>query len=85
MCRVLNIPKSTYYYISKKTSEPDPIIADVIEIFKKSRKNYGTRKIKHQLEAKGIIASRRRIGRIMRENGLVSNYTVAQQSAQTAC
>lgn len=78
MCKVLNIPKSTYYYISKKTNGVDPIIADVIEIFKKSRKNYGTRKIKHQLEAKGIVASRRRIGRIMRENGLVSNYTVAQ-------
>nr|WP_145972670.1 IS3 family transposase [Acetobacterium woodii] len=78
MCRVLNIPKSTYYYISKKTNGVDPIIADVIEIFKMSRKNYGTRKIKHQLEVKGIVASRRRIGRIMRENGLVSNYTVAQ-------
>lgn len=78
MCKVLNIPKSTYYYISKKISKPDPIIADVIEIFKKSRRNYGTRKIKHQLESKGIVASRRRIGRIMRENGLVSNYTIAQ-------
>ncbi|WP_408626124.1 IS3 family transposase [Acetobacterium woodii] len=30
-----------------------------------------TCQIKHQLEAKGIVASRRRIGRIMRENGLV--------------
>jgi hypothetical protein len=57
MCRDLNIPKNTFYYISKKTSKPDRIIADVIEVFKKSRKNYGTRKIKHQLEAKGIVAS----------------------------
>lgn len=78
-CANLNIPQSTYYYISKKINEVDPIIADAIEIFNKSRKNYGTRKIKHQLEAKGIVASWRRIGRIMWENGLVSNYTVAHK------
>ena len=46
--------------------------------FHKSRQNYGTRKIKPELKKKGIIASRRRIGRIMKENGLVSKYTVAQ-------
>ncbi|WP_420869119.1 IS3 family transposase [Acetobacterium wieringae] len=78
MCKDVNIPQSTYYSISKKTNIVDPIIMDVIEIFNNSRKNYGTRKIKHQLEAKGIVAYRRRIGRIMRHNGLVSNYTVAQ-------
>lgn len=32
----------------------------------------------NNLIAKGVIASRSRIGRIIRENGLVSNYTVAQ-------
>lgn len=78
MCDVLGIPKSTFYYTSKKTAEPDPIINDVIEIFKSSRRNYRTRKIKYELKDCGIIASRRRIGRIMKENGLVSNYTVAQ-------
>ena len=78
MCNVLGIPKSTFYYTSKKIAEPDPIINDVIEIFKSSRRNYGTRKIKYELKNRGIIASRRRIGRIMKENGLVSNYTVAQ-------
>ncbi|MBI4857026.1 MAG: IS3 family transposase [Acetobacterium woodii] len=78
MCDVLGIPKSTFYHTSKKTAEPDPIINDVIEIFKSSRRNYGTRKIKYELKDRGIIASRRRIGRIMKENGLVSNYAVAQ-------
>lgn len=78
MCKVLQIRKSTFYYVSKKTGKSDSFIPHVIEIFKASRKNYGTRKIKHELEKRGIIASRRRIGRIMMENGLVSNYTVAQ-------
>ncbi|WP_148277962.1 IS3 family transposase, partial [Paenibacillus popilliae] len=39
---------------------------------------YGTRKIKVKLHERGIVVSRRRIGRIMKEQGLVSTYTVAQ-------
>ncbi len=50
----------------------------IIDIFKSSRNNYGTRKIKIELAKKGKTVSRRRIGRIMKMNGLVSNYTVAQ-------
>ncbi len=62
----------------RKSNAEDELTAAILEIFQKSRKNYGTRKIKHELEKLGMIASRRRIGRIMKENGLVSNYTVAQ-------
>jgi transposase InsO family protein len=80
MCLVLSIPRSTYYYELSRIPEnaQDPLTEDVVAIFKASRNNYGTRKIKKELDAKGKVASRRRIGRIMRENGLVSNYTVAQ-------
>ena len=81
MCAVLNLPRSTYYYEAKECSEEDPATKDVIRIFKESRRNYGTRKIKKQLDKKHGAVSRRRIGRIMRENGLVSNYTVAQYKA----
>src|SRR5690625_3738822 len=79
MCEVLQLPRSTYYYESKvKPNNEDEITETIIDIFHKSRQNYGTRKIKHELKKQGIIASRRRIGRIMKENGLVSKYTVAQ-------
>jgi len=44
--------------------------------------NYGTRKNKVELEKRDIIVSRRRIGRIMAKNGLVSNYTVKQFKVQ---
>jgi SOS response regulatory protein OraA/RecX len=47
-----------------------------------SRSNYGTRKIKAELRRKGILISRRRISRIMRLEGLVSKYTVAQYKPQ---
>ena len=86
MCDVLEIPRSTYYYYAnlareqRRKVEDKELSKDIMRIFKESRNNYGTRKIKKelekQLEPKQV--SRRRIGRLMREMGLVSNYTVAQ-------
>lgn len=79
MCDVLQLPRSTYYYEAKEQSKSeDELTAAIIEVFHKSRQNYGTRKIKHELKKLGMVVSRRRIGRIMKENGLVSKYTVAQ-------
>jgi putative transposase len=78
MCRVLQVPRSTYYYESRAKETEDEITPKVIEIFKASRNNYGTRKIKVELKKLGLVVSRRKIGRIMNQNGLVSNYTVAQ-------
>ena len=54
----------------------------VIDIFKANRNNYGTSKIKHGLAKINMIVSRRRIGRIMKQEGLVSTYTTAQFHAQ---
>lgn len=79
MFAVLQLPKSTYYYEAKlkDTSEEDELTARIVDIFHRSRKNFGTRKIKHELQTEGRKVSRRRIGRIMKEQGLVSKYTVA--------
>jgi transposase InsO family protein len=60
----------------------DSLAELVIEIFRTSRNNYGSRKIKFELAKQGYCVSRRRICRIMRENGLVSVYTVAQFKPQ---
>ncbi|WP_379197756.1 IS3 family transposase [Paenibacillus sp. GCM10012306] len=46
--------------------------AAIVEIFRKNRKIYGTRKIKVKLQEQGLIVSRRRIWRILKEQGLVS-------------
>ena len=81
MCDVLQIPRSTYYYKAKARENNDDIITDfIIKIFKDSRNIYGQRKIKRELYKLGYQVSRRRIGRIMKEQGLVSKYTVAQFS-----
>jgi putative transposase len=79
MCSVLKLPRSTYYYELQKpnTVKIEPFTDDVIRIFRANRKSYGTRRIKKELKNEGKILSRRRIGRIMKTNGLVSVYTVA--------
>ena len=77
MCKVLRISRQTYYY-KEKTKTSEAKLEELIEsIFNKSRKNYGTRKIKKELMNLGFCVSRRKISRIMKARRLVSNYTKA--------
>ena len=78
MCNVLKIPRSSYYYEIQQKPDESALVADIVDIYKSSRNNYGTRKIKVELTKLGCRISRRRIGRIMKQEGLVSRYTVAQ-------
>ena len=78
MCRVLQVNRSTYYYEAKQKPDESELASEITEIFRASRNNYGTRKIKKELMDAGKQISRRRIGRIMKQEGLVSNYTTAQ-------
>jgi transposase InsO family protein len=82
MCRVLQVNRSTYYYEAKQKPDESNLSSEIAEIFRTSRNNYGTRKIKKELMKKGRQVSRRRIGRIMKQEGLVSNYTTAQFKPQ---
>ncbi|MDQ0495404.1 transposase InsO family protein [Paenibacillus brasilensis] len=86
MCDVLQIARSTFYYEAKEQATEDDVTEAVVDIFHKKRKAYGMRKIKVKLHERGFVVSRRRIGRIMKEHGLVSTYTVAQYKPyKTAC
>ena len=82
MCRVLQVNRSTYYYEAEQLPDESGLASEIKEIFRKSRNNYGTRKIKRELMKTGKQVSRRRIGRIMKQEGLVSNYTTAQFKPQ---
>jgi len=75
MCEVLQIPRSTYYYEAKERDGQEvKLIRLIVEIFKVSRNIYGQRKIKVELANLGWQVSHRRIGRILKEQGLVSKY-----------
>lgn len=74
-CGILGVPRSTYYRMlahPPRPKAPDPIEPDALGAFEASRGGYGARRLKVALERAGITASRRRICRIMRENGLAS-------------
>jgi putative transposase len=86
MCDVLQIARSTFYYEAKEQPKEEELVEALVENFHKNRKAYGTRKLKVKLQEQGFIVSRRRIGRIMNEQGLVSTYTIAQYKPhKTAC
>src|SRR5699024_12671100 len=80
------LPIRTCYYhanLNNKGSHKkvdEWISKEIDRIFKESRNNYGTRKIKRELSnlPQPKHVSRRRIGRLMKELKLVSTYTVAQ-------
>ena len=77
MCKIFGIDKSSYYHWIKAGSivkKVDKKLNELIEIiFVQGRCNYGTRRIKDKLQQLyGLIVSRRRIGTIMRDLGLVA-------------
>mgnify|MGYP002471319298 CR=1 FL=1 len=82
MCRVLQANRSVYYYEAKQRPDESGLASEIKEIFRTSRNNYGTRKIKKELVKTGKQVSRRRIGRVMKQEGLVSNYTATQFKPQ---
>lgn len=76
-CRILGVPRSTYHRLRSRPDpapEPDPVAPDVLAAHAESKGRYGARRVKAPLERRGVVASRRRISRIMRENGLSSAY-----------
>ena len=78
MCKLLNISRSIVYYKNKEKIIDSELENEIITIFKNSRNNYGTRKIKKELIKMDLMVSRRRVGAIMKKYGLVSQYTVKQ-------
>lgn len=66
------------YYKRKQRKTDSRLENEIIKIFKSSRNNYGSRKIKNELEKLNIISSLRKIRQVMKKYDLVSNYTVKQ-------
>jgi putative transposase len=72
VCRLLKVSKSAYYGARKKTpshkDEPSSLLVE--EVFWQHSRRYGSRRIREELQAQGICLGRRRIRRLMREQGL---------------
>lgn len=75
MCKLLSISRSSYYYQHKDKSD-EKLINLIIKIFNESRCNYGSRKIKIEIDKLGYAVSIRKIRKIMKAYNLNSNYTI---------
>jgi len=72
----MKIARSTLYYKETPRTIDTALENAVIVEFKGSRNNYGTRKLKKELNKRKFRVSRRKIGQIMKKYDLVSNYTL---------
>jgi transposase InsO family protein len=88
MCKALGLQRSSYYYQAVPSKRDVELENAVITEFQLSRRNYGARKLKIQLARRqnghgSIRASRRRIGKIMRQYELISKYTLKHTKKHT--
>ncbi|WP_258184605.1 MULTISPECIES: IS3 family transposase [unclassified Bifidobacterium] len=80
----VGIARSTYYYQLKPTNRPDrdrDLLALVREAFENSRRRYGYKRIHQELRSAGVIASAKRIMRLMnhaRAGALVQELEAVQ-------
>ena len=72
VCKLLGVNRSNVYYQSKR--KPDELENLVIQIFKEHNATYGCPRIKKALQKQGIQASKRRIGKILKQAGLEAKH-----------
>lgn len=75
MCRVMSVSRSGFYEwlsrpVSKRSQEDQALKADIRVIHENNRQLYGERRIKSELADLGKHVSRKRVGRLMKEEGL---------------
>lgn len=71
----MKVSRSSYYAWlwapkSKRARQDEILTQEIILIFKEGRQTYGARRIKKKLALQGMIVSRKRIGRLMKQAGL---------------
>lgn len=77
MCRVLEIPRSTYYKFQDKTMcnraiENKKYESEILAIYNESSKRYGAPKIHKKLEDQGYKISLKRVQRLMKKLNIAS-------------
>lgn len=75
MCRLLGIGRSSFYEWcahkpSNRALERERIVKRIKAIFIEGRGNYGARRIRKGLRLEGMMISRRRVGKLMKQENL---------------
>lgn len=75
LCRILKVSRSGYYAWksrppSRRSVEDRSLIERIREVHERSRRTYGYPRVHAELKALGVECGRRRVARLMREDGL---------------
>lgn len=75
MCEVLEVSKAGYYAWKKRpeserTRDDRRLKVKIRAVYRKSRKTYGSPRVHEELRDEGIACGRKRVERLMREDGL---------------
>src|SRR5580698_5791877 len=75
MCKRLGVSKSGFYAWRRRPPSPrsiedERLLAEIRVVHVESRGRYGSPRVHRELAAKSIHASKHRVARLMRENGL---------------
>jgi len=79
LCETLEVPVSGYYAwrkrpMSQHAREDCQLAERIQEAYRGSRQVYGSPRIHAELQACGMISSRKRVARLMRERGLSADW-----------
>lgn len=79
MCELVELPRSSWYAWASRTPTAREIAdAELLEtirdIYKRSRRTYGSPRVLGQLRRRGMNVSGKRVARLMRVNGLVGAH-----------
>lgn len=77
MCHALKVSRSGYYgWLNRKESDREKsnrkLLEEIARIHRESRQTYGSPRITAQLRAEGCGCGRKRVARLMRENGIMA-------------
>ena len=77
MCEVLGVSKSGFYAWCKRSKSPRAkadarLAVDIVVAHKRSRGTYGSPRVHAELRAQGVRVGKKRVERLMRENGIVA-------------
>ena len=80
MCKCLKISKRAYYMWddgkrqAKKDEDDQALIAKIESVYQESNCSYGSPRITKDLRKQGVLVSRKRVAKLMRQEGIRSIY-----------
>ncbi len=83
MCHLVEVPRSSFYAwtagptsaVMARAAADDELAVVIDQIYRESRRTYGSPRVRGQLGRRGLAVSRKRVARIMREHGLVGAHS----------